>query len=346
MFTIANHHTLSFMTLATLLLTGWGHQLSAQQMGVWYDTELQTDFKGRSNYLNLLYLSADYPLGEHLNLSAATMSISKTRQESLLDDLQGFSNIEADNIPLTLAVASIGWKVNDRHSLFFGIRNVNEDYFTSPVTSLFINSSCGIFPTVASNMDIANYPVASMGLHYAYATPSFGLQASAYNGQAYDRVTGRDNLWRITPHSDGIFFITQGDWQQGKAHYYVGAAHHSGPLCVSAGDSDEASPRTALWAYTEQALTDRLTLLADYSHAFGHSAQCTDFVGLGGQYAWQRSTLGVFTDYVRFRHDSEWATELTYKYDLTSILFLQASCQLIHHGSWMPVGLLRVSVRI
>lgn len=327
------------MVLVSLLLTGYGHQLYAQQLGVWYDTELQTDFKGHSNYVNMLYLRADYPLSEHFKLSAATISISKTRSESLLDDLQGFSNIEADNMPLTLAMAGIGWVVDDRHSLFCGIRNVNEDYFTSPVTTLFINSSCGIFPTLAYNMDIANYPLASMGLHYCYSAPTYCLQASLYNGQGYDKWTGTGNLWRFTPQSDGLFMIAQGDWQMANGHYYVGTALHTGAHHTSAA-------RSALWAYTEQELTERLSLIADFSHAFGHSSECTDFIGIGGQYSWRESTLGLFTDYVRLRHDKEWATELTYKYDLNSRVSLQSSCQLIHHGSWMPVGLFRMSVRI
>lgn len=327
------------MMVAALLVICCGPQLCAQQVGVWYDTELQTDFKGHSNYANLLYLSADYPLGEHFKLSAATMSIYKTRKESLLDDLQGFSNLEADNQPFTLAMAGIGWEVNERHSLFFGIRNVNEDYFTSDVTMLFLNSSCGIFPTLSFNMDIANYPLASMGLHYCYSAPSMTFSASVYNGQGYDRLTGAANLWRITPHSDGLFFITQTDWQLSNGHYYVGAAQHTGA-------QDGAAARTALWVYTEQALSERLSLIADYSHAFGHNCLCTDFVGLGGQYAWKRSTLGLFANYARFSQDREWVTELTYKYDLTSYLFLQASCQLIHHESWMPAGILRLSVRI
>lgn len=336
----------NIQTLVAALLVSCCHQLCAQEVGVWYDSELQTDFKGHCNYANLLYLSADYPLGDHFKLSAATISTFKTREESLLDDLQGFSNIEADNMPLTLAVAGIGWEANDHHSLFLGIRNVNEDYFTSPVTSLFINSSCGIFPTLASNMDIANYPLASMGVHYCYASPSFNFLASVYNGQGYNRLTGTANLWRITPHSDGLFLITQSDWQWLDGHYYVGVAQHSGPLCGSTGTQEGASDRTTFWTYTEQSLTDRFSLIVDYSHAFGHSSQCTDFFGFGGQYTWNQSTLGVFSDYARFRYDSEWANELTYKYNLTSFLFLQASCQFVHHGAWQSVGMIRMSVRI
>lgn len=122
-------------------------------------------------------------------------------------------------------------------------------------------------------------------------------------------------------------------------YHFLGSAQHT-------GTHDGASSQTALWAYTEQSLTDRLSLIVDYSHAFGPSSQCTDFFGFGGQYSWSRSTLGLFSDYARFRNDSEWATELTYKYNLTSLLFLQASCQFVHHGAWQPVGLIRMSVRV
>ena len=329
----------AILSMVLLLCMVGCHQLQAQQVGVWFDSELQVNDKGKCSNVNLLYLSGDYAVGPHFSLSAATLSIVKTRSESLIDDLQGFSNIEADNVTLALALACIGWTPNERHSLSVGIRNVNEDYFKSPVTSLFFNSSCGIFPTLSLNMDIANYPLASMGLHYRYSAPSYSLQASVYNGQGYDRWAGHDNIWRVAPRADGLFMIAQGDWQMGTGHYYAGAALHTGTSGNDAG-------RSALWAYTEQSLTERLSLIADYSHAFGHSSQCTDFVGFGGQYTWHQSTLGFFTNYARFRHDSEWATELTYKYDLTSFLFLQASCQLIHHGSWQPVGLLRMSIRI
>lgn len=336
---IAKKYSPILLKFVSLLMVAWMQQLCAQQLGVWYDSELQTDFKGHYNYANLLYLSADYPLGERFRLSAATMSIYKTRKEPLLDDLQGFTNIDADNLPFTLAVAGIGWQVNDRHSLFVGIRNVDEDYITSDVTSLFINSSCGIFPTLSCNMDIATYPLASMGLHYCYKAPSFCLQASVYNGQGYSRLSGSANLWRFCPHSDGLFGIAQIDWQRGKGHYYVGAAQHG-------GIGSEMATRSALWAYTEQTLTEQVALIADYSHAFGRSCDCIDFAGLGCQYSKGCSMLGLFTDYARFRHDSEWATELTYKLDLNKYLFVQYSFQMIHHGHWQPAGLVRVSLRI
>lgn len=81
---------LNILTLATALYGSSHQMLKAQEVGVWYDAEMQTDFKGHCNYVNLFYLSADCPLGDHLSVSAASISILKSRDESLVNDLQTF----------------------------------------------------------------------------------------------------------------------------------------------------------------------------------------------------------------------------------------------------------------
>lgn len=328
-----------FLFLVTTCLVGSHQFIKAQECGIWYDTELQTDFHGNYNHVNLLYLSAEYSLRNHLNFSAATISIAKTREERLLDDLQVFSNIEEDNLPLALALAGVEWQINDRHTLFMGIRNVNEDYFTSPLTSLFTNSSCGIFPTLSCNLPIANYPLASAGIHYAYNSPNFTLLTSIYNGSGYNRWAGHDNIWKVSPYKDGLFLITQGKWSSQKGKYFVGG-------CLHTGTQSEPSAKSALWCYTEQKITDHFSWIADYSHAFGNGCECLDFAGLGLQYEQRNNTFGIFSNYARFCDNTEYATELTYKYQFNKSVFIQASCHLISMSSLHPIGLLRLGVRL
>lgn len=325
--------------LVTTCLVGSHQIIKAQEFGIWYDTELQTDFKGNYNNVNLLYLSAEYPLSNHLKFNAATISIAKTREERLIDDLQTFSNIEEDNLPLALAVVGMEWQINDRNTLFMGIRNVNEDYFTSTVTSLFTNSSCGIFPTLSCNLPIANYPLASVGIHYAYNSDRFNLLSSIYNGRGYNRWTGWENIWRVSPHKDGIFMITQGEWSLSKSKYFVGG-------CLHTDTHSEPSSKSALWCYTEQTLTDHFSLIADYSHAFGKVCECLDFAGVGFQYEYKKNTIGIFTDYARFCDDTEYATEITYKYQFNNSVFIQASQHIISMSSLHPIGLLRLGIRL
>lgn len=69
------------------------------------------------------------PLWKGGSLEAATLHVAKTG-DGIIDDWQGFSNIEADNMFAGIAVLGYmhEWKAGH---LFVGVRNVNEDFFTS-----------------------------------------------------------------------------------------------------------------------------------------------------------------------------------------------------------------------
>ena len=211
-------------TILAIVLLGCCHQAMAQQESlrpsfeVEYTGELQTDFK-RSRLANLLQLRAEVPLSKALSFQVQSISIASSDEEPLADDLMGYSNIDAEDIPFALSVAGLMWHINDRHSLFVGIRRMDEDYFCSDAIGLFTTSPCGIFPTISNNHDIATYPKASMGIHYAYDTESLCLQASLYNGLGYHRFTGRENVFRICPKSDGVFGLAQAEYRYHDSHY-------------------------------------------------------------------------------------------------------------------------------
>ena len=301
------------------------------EFGVELTSELQATDKGEyrlatsgdacqsMNFVNLLRLDVSLPVSSSISLDAASLSTYMTADESIGGDLQTFSNLDAGTIPFALSVCNVAWKINDRHALFAGIRNMNLDYFTSPATSLFTNSSCGIFPTISANYPIANYPVASVGIHYKYDNDNdndddnddsstgsgqttdndggwFGFQASLYNGMGYNRFTGRNNIFRVCPKDDGVFGIAEVSYIRGGSRYFLGNA-----LYLKEGVS--ATP----WFYTEQSIFPDLTLLACCSHAFSTRAECKDFIGLGALYKSGKCQLGVFTDYVNFMERKEFA---------------------------------------
>ena len=118
-----------------------------------------------TNLINQLRLELSVPIGKGKDsFEAATLHVAKTN-DGIIDDWQGFSNIDADNNFAMLAVLGYMHEWNSGH-LFVGVRNVNEDFFTSDVTALFQNSSEGIFPTVASSYPIANYPYSGLTLYF------------------------------------------------------------------------------------------------------------------------------------------------------------------------------------
>lgn len=297
--------------LVVVALTMGGLHLHAQHLGVEYTAELQTDFKA-CNFVNLLRLGGDIPLCRWLSVEMATITVAKTREERLIDDFQTFSNIEEDNLTLALAVCGVSLQLAPEHTLFLGVRNMNEDYFVSPITSFFTNSSCGIYPTVSANYPIANYPMASLGLHYHYASERFDVMATLYNGVGRNRFVGSESVFRPMPKQDGVFGLAQVGFQHEGSSYFVGGAVR---WCGGIGGSP--------WVYLEQRLTDRLSLLVGCSHAFTAEAECRDFAGLGLHYQWDRAEVGVFFDYARFAQAHEWATELTCRIDLCEHISLQ-----------------------
>ncbi len=112
----------------------------AQSFNGQYISEWQWDMNKNTNLINQLRLELSVPIGKGKDsFEAATLHVAKTN-DGIIDDWQGFSNIDADNNFAMLAVLGYMHEWNSGH-LFVGVRNVNEDFFTSDVTALFQNSS-------------------------------------------------------------------------------------------------------------------------------------------------------------------------------------------------------------
>ena len=311
--------------------------------GVDYTGEVQTDFE-RFRQANLLELKADIPFSKALSFQVSTITAWTTRPYLDVNDLQVFSNIDvyALRVPFSLAVAGFTWQMNDRHSLFAGIRRVDEDYFCSDVMGLFTNSSCGIFPTLSYNEHATTFPFAAMGLHYVYDHKNICLQASLYNGDCDYHLTGRYNMFRVCPQSDGVYAIGQVEYRHRDSHYYLGGSLNSGP---------DSAP--TMWAYAEQALMPNLTMILAYSHAFGDNLPCNDFCGIGARYVYKRAEFGIFTDFTSVsdvEEDAsdeidEFATEFVCELHLTDYFSVKPVLHIITTDDETKyVGMLRVKL--
>jgi len=335
-----------------MALLGICHQLWAQdvdsnklrpEFGVAYTSELQTNFK-EARWNNLFELSANIPLSNKVSFDIASMSLFTSAMEPLIPDLQGFSNMDAyQDIRFALTVAGFTWHINDEHSLFAGIRRIDEDYFCSDGLALFTNSSCGGFPPVTGNSLIPTYPYAGMGIHYAYDSEKWGVQASVYNGMGSYELTGQYNVFRFCPKDDGIFALAQIEYRHKGSHYFLGASMHDLDLLEIVG----RKIRPAIWTYAEQAVGTGFTLIGAYSHAFSDDELCKNFVGIGGKYACKNVEMGLFTDYTNIIEIDEWATELTCNITITDHLSLQPALHIINtDGETNCVGMLRLGINL
>ncbi len=296
------------------------------EFGVEYIAEGQTDMHGATKAVMYLHLAASLPMDRFAYFDVATISVISTNVEPLVDDLQGFSNVDAENVPVRLAVLGLRFPIREKHTLFVGIRNINEDYFTSDVTAFYTNSSCGVFPTISANCDIANYPYAAPCVHYRYESDHWGLNASAYHNG---------------------YLITQTEYHYLPETTFAGSLY--GGACADftpATVKETGCPQGTLWAYLEQSLSSRLSLIAGYSHAFGRELECTDFAGLGLHFRLKNTELGFFSDYARMTDASEFATELTAKFSFAHYCYLQPSIHMIAtDGRFQSVCALRFGLR-
>lgn len=339
------------LSIILMVLIGSHHPLMAQRadstrwrpsFGVDYTSELQTDFK-RTKFVNLLELHADLPLSRHLSVNLSSISVATTDEEPLGNDLQGFSNIDSWNKVFALSVAGLTWQVNDAHSLFAGLRRIDEDYFCSDALSFFANCSCGGFPTITYNYLIPTYPLSAVGLHYKYDHESLCLQASVYNGVSNQDFTGRENVFRINPEGDGVFALAQAEYRHHDSHYFLGGSLHNQDI-LGLG---KRKLRPSVWAYAEQALTSRLTLLAAYSHAFNDDALCDNFYAIGGKYTFKRVQLGIFSDHTRIADIAEWATELACNVTINDNISVQPMLHIMTtDGHTDCIGALRLNVSL
>lgn len=339
--------------LTGVVAAGSCHNLMAGNFGAEYTTEWQTDFRQGVNWVNLLHLSYSSPTFLGMQLNAASVSIAQTREEAFMHDLQTFSNIEEENLPFALSMLGIG-RETEKYSVFFGIRNVNEDYFTSPCTSLFTNSSCGIFPTLSAETPLANYPVASVGFDGKIRWNRWLFQLSVYNGTGYKQLTGKENVFRFCPKSDGIPGMTSLNYEYNGSNYFMGFALRSGMLEHHENGNQRPETETAekecariIWAYAEQRLSSHCSLLLQYSLRTGTPTGCRRYAGAGIVVQCGKTQGGIVLNRADFVNEKEWAAELTWKIPCLKRGYLQPALHLIRNDvSKGLAGLIRFGYRI
>lgn len=339
--------------------------LQAQELSGQYTTEWQWDMNKNTNWGNQLRLDLSVPLGSDRNtIEAATLHLAKTG-ESVIGDWQGFSNIDADNMLAAIAVLGFMHQWNSGH-LFIGVRNVNEDFFISPITALFTNSSCGIFPTVAASYPIANYPFSGLTLYFDITKKGWTFRNSLYNGTGYNGWTAHDNPFLIKPKTDGIFNMSQIEYTHRSGEYYAGIAVHTRqqpfvtenetgstmtetnetsvngtsmeentPNGTSPEETSSARTTFAWWLYGEQKLwtsgEKSISCMVQYSENSSHKNACYRYAEIGGAYLDAKNECGVSGQYAQFQQGNEYSLELTWKRQLTQAIAVQPSFQFIHN---------------
>lgn len=334
------------------------YRLSARDFMLEYTTEWQADFTKDFNWVNLLRMGYAHDVTSRLVFNVATISIVGIQNGNLIRSIQPCSNIEEDDLFLALSVFGMTWRINPTSFLFGGIRNVNEDYFISPLTSLFTNSSCGLFPTISMIGTIANYPFSALGIHYVYQRNGWQMKASIYNGTAYKKVAGHDNVFRFCPKSDAIFNLISFSYENNCGNYHLGGCLHSGYLVsgeqirngyISSETKDlqktEQRVIGACWGYLEQKISPSFSFLLQLSVNPSGEAACQSYIGVGGSFKKKEMDFGVFANYTNFKNDHEFATELTCKIPYMKNAYIQPALHFVQNNHFSGgMGLIRLGI--
>lgn len=285
-----------------------------------YSTEWQWNMKDKTNWVNLLRLDLDLPLWRDGRIVFSTIHIARTRGERIAGDLQVFSNIEEESRFAAVAVGGLAQTFGPV-SVFAGIRNVNEDFFVSECTSLFTNSSCGIFPTISANYPIANYPESAPALHFDFMWRGWTFKNSFYGGVRHE----------------GVFDIMQLEFASETTAFFAGVALHDRlfPSGSEPGGPSSGGLSAAWWLYVEQRLCrwkDRaLHLMVQYSENTWRMA-CSRRYGEAGLVCSDAcNRVGLSLQYAEYRNDAECSLELTWKRELGRNFSFQPAFQYIRN---------------
>jgi len=316
-----------------------------------YYTEIQTNFGKNYNWVNLLSLMADVPTEEihkdwkNGSFHADVIAVYTLFHEGIADDLLEFSNIEEESVPFNLFLFGYEhkWK---KISLFGGVRNVNLDYFATPYTSLFVNSSAGIYPTIAANYPLANYPLSAACLHFKYQpTKELHLKTSLYNGVAHNPRKDIFSVFTINPRKDGVAVMSELSYTQNN----IGNGFYSlGTFVRTAREYTSYS----IWTNIEQAVFKKdnkeIGFLLQGGIAPQTSNECNYYYAAGGYFQGlflpkKQDKLGIYTNKAFFTNTTERTVELTWQYPIIEQITLQPTFHHIRTGKTVyNIGLLRV----
>ena len=340
--------------LTTITIAASALAASAQEFGVQYITEVQTDFEKSTNWMNFLRLDASLNIGKRGSIDFASIHTFKTLDRPVADDWQVFSNITNDNLAFGLAVLGYTHQFCDKFKLFAGVRNVNEDYFISDGTGLFVNSSHGIYPTIAENYPLGNYPLSTLGIHANWTlNDNWTVQGSIYNGVAR-QLFGPDHGLLDIRKDDGILLMGDVNYHHDSklpGTYFAGVSYANK---IHGEEMTEDKTNFTYWVYGEQSIyksgDSHVDLMAQFSQNLSVDFGCKRYMGAGVllyNILTDKidNTFGINVNNADYDFGDETVLEATYSLQLTDHIGIQPAYQRIwNDGGSHNAALLRLNI--
>ncbi len=307
----------------------------------------------RTSWCNLLEVGGALDLWKGARVEATALGTFRAGCP-LADDLQGLSNIDPGfNRAFRLIQGGISQQLGDKVILFAGLRNVDTDHFTSPLTGLFTGSSNGNFPVLSGNFPLGTYPMAALALHAEYRpTSTLTLKETVYNGVADDRL---EHQFCFRPDKDGVFNIGSLTYESPAdtklpGSYTVGYGLGTQPI----EDEDDLSYNYALWLLGEQQVARvggcGLGVMVQGGMSPAGRSACRYYWGGGltlAEIGRCEATVGVAMNRAIYSDGTETDWELTAHVPVWKCFAVQPALHCIRtNGETTVAGLLRLCVEL
>lgn len=311
------------------------------QSAISWSSEVEWNMKnGETNFVNLLTANVEARLWQGATWQAGLLAtdnlrLTQGKSWSVANDRQVFSNLPLDaGTPVILSLMGVSQCITPQLLVFAGLRNMNVDYFATPYTALFTQSSDGIFPTIADNFGVANYPAAALALHVEWEiAPRLLFKNSLYNGQSSDTW---EYLFRVAPKADGILHVTEVSYNN---RYHVGAVYGS------------KQKNHSLYALVEQPVTSHVGLLLQGGYTPKDDVDTYGYMGAGlivQELFKEGDALGLQSHRALYNdggHETD--IEVTYRIEVIKHVSVQPALHFIRtSGKNFTVGLMRCCLEL
>ena len=269
----------------------------------------------------------------------------RSLSENYIGDFQVSSNIDGGN---NLYIQELWYSHTlDQFSFILGIQDLNVEFANSNFGGLFINSSFGIMPTLATNANAPIFPLTTLGFTVKWDINKNWIWKNAiYDGQPFDNGDKFLNFEWDSNDKDGGLFISEMQYNfDNKTEYSSGIKvgtylHHKQ---ISAINNDGVivdkyingiysimdlhlwnSEKNSLDAFTQVGFSPSKNIEVDYYLGGG-----INYTGLFNHKG--RDVVGIAVNVLHFNilDDNETVAELTYQYNFSSKIYLQPDFQYI-----------------
>jgi len=269
----------------------------------------------------------------------------RSLSENYIGDFQVSSNIDGGK---NLYFQELWYSHKFRQFLFIlGIQDLNVEFANSNCGGLFINSSFGIMPTLATNANAPIFPMTTPGFTFKWDINERWIWENAfYYGQPLDAGTKLINFEWNSEDKDGGLFISEIQHSVGSDtehpsflklgtyvhHRHISADNNEGVVVDKYIRGIYAISDLNLWNSGNKSLD------AFFQIGFcpNHSVDVDYYLGGGASYTGlfsrkNRDVAGIAVNVLHFnlRDDSEAVAELTYQYNFTSNIYVQPDLQYV-----------------